>query len=61
MGEEEEEELVDMPRVVGILSALLERVVERNDAAADELAAGDAHELAELVVAVRTLRGLRRG
>ncbi|QNG36775.1 NAD-glutamate dehydrogenase [Geodermatophilaceae bacterium NBWT11] len=26
-----------------------------------ELAAGDAHELAELVVAVRTLRGLRRG
>jgi len=44
MGEEEEEEQVaDTPRVVGVLSALLERVVERNDAAADELAAGDAH------------------
>ncbi|CAN6235796.1 unnamed protein product [Urochloa humidicola] len=39
---EEEEELADAPRVVGVLSALLERVVERNDAAAaaDELAAG---------------------
>ena len=43
MAEEEEEQLADMPRVVGILSVLLERVVERNDAAADELAAGDAH------------------
>ncbi|OEL19089.1 Cyclin-P4-1, partial [Dichanthelium oligosanthes] len=32
-----EEELADAPRVVGILSALLERVVERNDAVADEL------------------------
>ncbi|CAL5015648.1 unnamed protein product [Urochloa decumbens] len=36
-----EEELADAPRVVGVLSALLERVVERNDAAAaaDELTA----------------------
>ncbi|KAF0894020.1 hypothetical protein E2562_033804 [Oryza meyeriana var. granulata] len=33
----EEEDLVDMPRVVGVLSALLERVTERNDAA-EELA-----------------------
>ncbi|MCW2583951.1 MAG: gdh, partial [Klenkia sp.] len=47
---------------------LVARWVERWDtgqrrAAAQlaELAAGDAHELAELVVAVRTLRGLRRG
>ncbi|TVU15001.1 hypothetical protein EJB05_38499 [Eragrostis curvula] len=31
----EEEELADAPRVVGVLSALLERVVERNDAAPD--------------------------
>ncbi|RCV11061.1 hypothetical protein SETIT_2G158200v2 [Setaria italica] len=42
MAEEEEEELAGAPRVVGVLSALLERVVERNDAAADELAAGAA-------------------
>ncbi|CAL5030742.1 unnamed protein product [Urochloa decumbens] len=33
----EEEDLADAPRVVGVLSALLERVVDRNDA---ELAAG---------------------
>ncbi|KAL5216277.1 hypothetical protein ABZP36_007678 [Zizania latifolia] len=31
----EEEDLGDMPRVVGVLSALLERVTERNDAAAE--------------------------
>uniref|UniRef100_J3M020 Cyclin n=1 Tax=Oryza brachyantha TaxID=4533 RepID=J3M020_ORYBR len=31
----EEEDLADMPRVVGVLSALLERVTERNDAAAE--------------------------
>ncbi|KAJ1272096.1 hypothetical protein BS78_06G176600 [Paspalum vaginatum] len=37
MAEEEEEGLADAPRVVVVLSALLERVVERNDAAADEL------------------------
>ncbi|GJN02179.1 hypothetical protein PR202_ga19503 [Eleusine coracana subsp. coracana] len=37
--EEEEHELADAPRVVGVLSALLERVVDHNDAAADELAA----------------------
>ncbi|KAG8082880.1 hypothetical protein GUJ93_ZPchr0014g46696 [Zizania palustris] len=33
-----EEDLRDMPRVVGVLSALLERVTERNDAAADAAA-----------------------
>ncbi|BAF15373.1 cyclin-P4-1-like [Oryza sativa Japonica Group] len=33
----EEEDLADMPRVVGVLAALLERVTERNDAAAAEL------------------------
>ncbi|CAN6249570.1 unnamed protein product [Urochloa humidicola] len=41
----EEEDLADAPRVVCVLSALLERVVERNDAAAasaGELAAGAA-------------------
>ncbi|CAN6268749.1 unnamed protein product [Urochloa humidicola] len=40
----EEEDLADAPRVVGVLSALLERVVERNDAAAaaGEHAAGAA-------------------
>jgi hypothetical protein len=36
------EDLADAPRVVGVLSALLERVVERNDAVADELTAGTA-------------------
>ncbi|XP_066346389.1 cyclin-P4-1-like [Miscanthus floridulus] len=35
----DEEDLADAPRVVGVLSALLERVVERNDAVADELTA----------------------
>uniref|UniRef100_A0A0E0KTF4 Cyclin n=1 Tax=Oryza punctata TaxID=4537 RepID=A0A0E0KTF4_ORYPU len=30
----EEKDLADMPRVVGVLAALLERVTERNDAAA---------------------------
>jgi hypothetical protein len=39
---EDEVELAGAPRVVGVLSALLERVVERNDAAVDELAAGAA-------------------
>jgi hypothetical protein len=29
--------MADAPRVVGVLSALLERVVDRNDAAADEV------------------------
>ncbi|KAL6652298.1 hypothetical protein ACP70R_011223 [Stipagrostis hirtigluma subsp. patula] len=40
----EEDELADAPRVVGVLSALLDRVVERNDAAAgaEELAAAPA-------------------
>ncbi|KAF8776222.1 hypothetical protein HU200_003759 [Digitaria exilis] len=38
----EDEELVDAPRVVGVLSSLLERVVERNDAVAYELASADA-------------------
>jgi glutamate dehydrogenase len=49
-------------------AALVQRWADRWDtgqrrAAAQlaELAAGEAHELAELVVAVRTLRGLRRG
>uniref|UniRef100_A0A804MCF9 Cyclin N-terminal domain-containing protein n=1 Tax=Zea mays TaxID=4577 RepID=A0A804MCF9_MAIZE len=40
MAGDEEDHLADAPRVVGVLSALLERVVERNDAVADELAAG---------------------
>jgi hypothetical protein len=31
--------MADAPRVVGVLSALLERVVDRNDSAADELPA----------------------
>ncbi|KAL5213627.1 hypothetical protein ABZP36_002779 [Zizania latifolia] len=31
----DEEDLGDMPRVVGVLSALLERVTERNDSAAE--------------------------
>ncbi|XP_066350211.1 cyclin-P4-1-like [Miscanthus floridulus] len=35
----DEEDLADAPRVVSVLSALLERVVERNDAVADELTA----------------------
>lgn len=39
MAEEEVHELADAPRVVSVLSTLLERVVDRNDAAADELAA----------------------
>ena len=34
MAEEEDLAASDMPRVVGVLSALLERVTERNDAAA---------------------------
>ncbi|KAM3369042.1 hypothetical protein ACQJBY_017121 [Aegilops geniculata] len=40
MGSAEEEDLpaTDMPRVVGVLSALLERVTERNDAAAGPVA-----------------------
>ncbi|CAM0903530.1 unnamed protein product [Alopecurus aequalis] len=45
MAEEEDLAAADMPRVVGVLSALLERVTERNDAAAGsgtELAATSA-------------------
>ncbi|XP_044967378.1 uncharacterized protein LOC123427407 isoform X2 [Hordeum vulgare subsp. vulgare] len=44
MGTVEEEDLpaTDMPRVVGVLSALLERVTERNDAAAGPRAAASA-------------------
>ena len=34
MAEEEDLAVAEMPRVVGVLSALLERVTERNDAAA---------------------------
>ena len=61
MGEEEEEEQVaDTPRVVGVLSALLERVVERNDAAADELAAGDAPAPAASLAPASAFRATER-
>ncbi|RLM74756.1 hypothetical protein C2845_PM15G16250 [Panicum miliaceum] len=56
----EEEQLADAPRVVGVLSALLERVVERNDAAADELAAGDAPASAASLAPASAFRATAR-
>nr|CAB3487825.1 unnamed protein product [Digitaria exilis] len=47
----EDEELVDAPRVVGVLSSLLERVVERNDAVAYELMASAAAPASSLAPA----------
>ncbi|KAL6903404.1 hypothetical protein ACP4OV_004217 [Aristida adscensionis] len=47
----EEEDLADAPRVVLVLSALLDRVVERNDAAAAAVARAGAAAEEELVAA----------
>ncbi|XP_062183797.1 cyclin-P4-1-like [Phragmites australis] len=53
MAKEMEEEPADMPRVVGVLSALLERVVERHDAAAGagQLAAASSASAAPVALA----------
>ncbi|WVZ86598.1 hypothetical protein U9M48_033352 [Paspalum notatum var. saurae] len=57
---EEEEGLTDAPRVVVVLSALLERVVERNDAAADELSAAVPGAAASLVTPPSAFRATAR-
>jgi len=56
----DEEDLADAPRVVGVLSAILERVVERNDAVADELCTAGTASAASLAPPPSAFRATAR-